>query len=86
MIWTRKLNSLKQRILYTIGIIALGLCFGCKADDSRTCTTCNSPQTADFEVCRESSGNASVNGEDTGTDYDVYINDLIQAGASCGGA
>ena len=58
--------------------------FSCKKDDERTCTTCNSPETFEFELCRESNGNASVNGEDTGTDYDVYISDLIDAGANCG--
>ncbi len=59
--------------------------FSCKKEDSVTCTTCSSPQTAAFEVCRESNGNASVNGEDTGTSYDVYIAGLEEAGASCGG-
>lgn len=59
--------------------------FSCKKDDTRTCTTCNSPQTQSFEVCEEGSGNASVNGEDTGVRYDIYVADLIAAGASCGG-
>ena len=58
--------------------------FSCKKDDTRSCTTCNSPETFEFEVCRESNGNASVNGEDTGTDYDIYISGLEDAGASCG--
>jgi len=59
--------------------------FSCKDDDSRSCTTCNSPQTMSFEVCEESDGNASVNGEDTGTRYDIYIEGLAEAGATCGG-
>lgn len=58
--------------------------FSCKKEDSVTCTTCNSPQTISFEVCKESNGNASVNGEDTGTRYDIYIEGLLEAGASCG--
>jgi len=57
--------------------------FSCKDDDSRSCTTCNSPQTMSFEVCEESDGNASVNGEDTGTRYDIYIEGLVEAGATC---
>ncbi len=57
----------------------------CKDDDSRTCTSCSSPETIEFEVCRESNGNASVNGEDTETNYDLYIADLEAAGATCGG-
>ncbi len=60
------------------------LVFSCKEDDSVSCTTCNSPQTIAFEVCEESNGNASVNGEGTGTQYDVYIEGLVEAGATCG--
>lgn len=58
--------------------------FSCKKEDSVTCITCNSPQTTSFEVCKESNGNASVNGENTDTNYDVYISDLEEAGATCG--
>lgn len=56
----------------------------CKKDDSRSCTTCNSPQTTSFVVCEEGDGNASVNGENTGTPYEEYVADLENAGASCG--
>lgn len=68
-----------------ITLLILGSLLSCKEDDTVTCTSCNSPQTSSFEVCRESNGNASVNGEDTGTSYDVYITGLEEAGASCGG-
>ena len=56
----------------------------CKNDDNRSCVLCSSPQTPTFEVCEESDGTASVNGENTGTSYDVYISGLLEAGASCG--
>jgi len=56
----------------------------CDKDDERTCRFCSSDQTPEFELCRESNGNASVNGEDTGTSYEVYLDDLVEAGASCG--
>ena len=72
-----------KQLLITLFIF--GSLFSCKEDDSVTCTTCNSPQTTSFEVCRESNGNASVNGDDTGTNYDVYITGLEEAGATCGG-
>lgn len=68
-----------------IAILCLSILFSCKDDDSVTCTSCNSPQTTSFDVCRDSNGNASVNGEDTGTNYDVYIAGLEEAGATCGG-
>jgi hypothetical protein len=72
-----------KKIILTL--LIFGSLFSCKEDDSVTCTTCNSPQTTSFEVCRDSNGNASVNGEDTGTNYDVYIAGLEEAGATCGG-
>ena len=58
----------------------------CKKDDESlsSCRTCNSPQTTPFEVCENSDGNATVNGEDTETDFDTYIADLQAAGANCG--
>ena len=65
-------------------MIILTLLFSCKEDDTRSCTTCNSPQTQEFEVCEDGDGNATVNGEDTGVRYDIYISDLIAAGANCG--
>ena len=71
-----------------ISIILLIACFFffffCKKDEGISCTTCSSPETADFQVCKEGNGNASVGGQDTGTPYDVYITGLEQAGASCG--
>ncbi len=65
--------------------IFIVLLFSCKSDDTRTCTTCSAPLTLDFELCEESDGNASVNGENTGTPYDVYLNDLKADGTTCGG-
>ncbi len=70
----------KTALLILISMIMIT----CKEDDSRSCTTCNSPQTQEFEVCEDGDGNASVNGEDTGVRYDIYISDLIAAGATCG--
>lgn len=57
----------------------------CKSDDSRSCTTCSAPLTLDFELCEESDGNASVNGENTGTPYALYLEDLRAEGTTCGG-
>lgn len=72
---------MRKTIFY---LFVITIFYSCKDDDSRTCTICSSEQTATFEVCRESSGNASVNGEDTNTDYDVYLAGLEDAGATCG--
>ncbi len=69
---------------HLLAIVVFLFLFSCKKEDSVTCNTCNSLQTTSFEVCRESNGNASVNGEDTGTSYDEYITGLEEAGATCG--
>jgi len=67
-------------------VLAVGLfIFACKEDDSRSCISCSSDQTPTFELCRESNGNASVNGEDTGTQYEVYLAGLEEVGTTCGG-
>lgn len=73
------------KYLFSAFICLFFLLLSCGKDDNRSCTICSSDQTEDFEVCRESSGNASVNGETTATDYDVYLADLESAGAECGG-
>ena len=58
--------------------------FSCKKEDSITCTTCNSPQTTSFEVCKDGNGNATVNGENTDANYELYIDNLIAVGSTCG--
>lgn len=78
------MRNIKSAILSATLITLLTL-ISCKSDDGSSCTVCQSDQTMAFDVCRDSNGNASVNGENTGTDYDVYIADLVSAGASCGG-
>jgi len=78
-----------NRYLMKLAKFVLIGCFvsflSCKKDDDRSCTTCQSDQTASFELCRESNGNASVNGSNTGTDYDVYLANLRDVGTTCGG-
>ena len=65
-------------------IVCSLLIISCKKDDEISCTTCSSPLTEGFQVCQENDGNASVNGENTGTPYNIYLSGLEQAGASCG--
>lgn len=69
----------------TILLSASTFVLSCKSDDTRGCVTCSAPNTIDFTLCEEGDGNASVNGENTGTSYDVYIQDLRADGAVCGG-
>ena len=66
-------------------LFLVGILVSCKNDDSETCIVCTSDQTTDFEVCRRADGDASVNGENTNTDYNVYLADLQEDGAACGG-
>ena len=72
----------KSYLLFAI-VFTLSL-FSCKKDDSVSCITCSSPETSDFQLCEEKDGNASVNGQNTGTPYGIYIQNLEKAGASCG--
>jgi hypothetical protein len=72
-------------ITFTITLISVLILFACKSDDTGGCVTCTAPQTLDFILCEESDGNASVNGENTGTPYDLYLQDLQADGANCGG-
>ena len=65
-------------ILFSLSIIS------CKKEDAVTCTTCTSLDTLSFELCKESDGNASVNGQNTGTPYDTYLTNLQDTGAECG--
>lgn len=74
---------MKNIIATTFSVFFL-LLTSCSDDKSRTCTTCNSSQTISFELCQESNGNASVNGEDTGVSYATYLADLEEDGATCG--
>lgn len=78
-----KIISMKKLSIIALFFVGAAV-FSCKKDDGRSCTTCSSPETADFQVCEESNGNASVNGEDTGTDFNTYIQGLRDAGANCG--
>ena len=55
----------------------------CGDDDTASCSTCSNELTLDFTLCREGNGRASVNGQDTGVDYDVYLSNLQQEGTSC---
>ena len=65
-------------------LLVLSALFSCKGDDNVSCVTCSNAQTLDFTVCNEADGDASVNGQDTGQSYDVYIANLQQQeGTSC---
>ena len=55
----------------------------CGDDDTVSCVTCSADFTDEFLLCNESNGNASVNGEDTGVSYAVYLHDLQQDGVEC---
>jgi hypothetical protein len=72
---------MNKTLLFTFFIVTV---LACNKEDERTCRFCSSEQTPEFKLCREPNGNASVNGEDTGTNYQAYLDDLVVAGASCG--
>ncbi|QAA82276.1 hypothetical protein EI546_11340 [Aequorivita sp. H23M31] len=67
-----------------LGILFSLSIFSCKKDEAVTCITCSSPDTLSFELCQEGDGNASVNGDNTGTPYDTYLSGLQESGVQCG--
>lgn len=73
-----------KKFIFLLAVFSVLSVFSCKKDDGITCITCSSPETSNFQVCEENNGNASVNGQNTGTPYEIYMQDLKLAGASCG--
>ncbi len=71
---------MKKYPFFALFIITL---FSCKDDDTPTCTICSSELTPAFELCKENNGNASVNGENTGVAYNIYLEGLLEEGTSC---
>ncbi len=69
--------------LFAVAGISFLFFLSCKSDDTADCRSCNSDVTTSFELCNESNGNASVNGQDTGVSYSVYLDGLIAEGVSC---
>ena len=76
---------LKRNVTLFVLSLFLMIVTSCSKEDKVTCTTCRSDQTPDFELCKESNGNASVNGEDTGVKYEIYLASLQETGVTCGG-
>ena len=75
----------KDIFLKPLAVFSILFLFSCEDDTSISCVTCNSPETTAFEVCRDQNDNATVNGENTDTNYDVYVAGLEEAGVTCGG-
>ncbi len=83
-IFSLKIFEIMKNILKILFFASLFFAFfSCKKDEDIHCLTCTSSETLDFELCRESNGNASINGEDTQTPYDVYLSDLQEEGVLC---
>lgn len=74
-----------KKVKYLGLIIGIILFLSCSKDDKVSCVSCVSENTPVFELCKESNGNASVNGEDTGVKYEVYLANLQETGVTCGG-
>lgn len=75
---------MKNTFLF-IAIVFSLLTFSCKKEEAVTCTTCSSTTTLSFELCKEGDGNASVNGQNTGTPYATYLSNLQADGVICKG-
>jgi hypothetical protein len=69
--------------LLGVAFTSILLFTSCKGDDTPDCRICNSELTISFQLCKESNGNASVNGEDTEVGYAVYLDGLVNEGVEC---
>jgi len=79
---TLKNKKPSQNLLW-LGLFIFVL-FSCSKDKSETeCLTCTGEANMPFELCEDSVGNATVNGESTQTDYQVYLTDLQNEGVTC---
>ena len=74
---------LKRNVTLLLLSLFFMMTTSCSKEDKVSCTTCRSDQTPDFELCKESNGNASVNGEDTEVPYTIYLSDLENNGIIC---
>ncbi|HLV92237.1 MAG TPA: hypothetical protein VKX34_03865 [Aequorivita sp.] len=73
---------MKKSFLLILMLISISV-FSCKKDEERSCMTCSSIETGPFEICHETDGTASINGQNTGTPYDEYLSGLQESGADC---
>lgn len=71
-----------KQMIAVLGFSSL-LFISCQEDDTPECRSCTSEITTSFELCKESNGNASINGEDTGVDFAIYLDELVSEGVNC---
>lgn len=72
-----------KKIVCGVLLGALVFLASCKKDDTVECLSCTSEFTASFNICKESDGNAWVNGQNTKVPYDQYLKDLEETGVEC---
>ena len=79
---TLKNKKPSQNLLW-LGLMLFVLS-ACSKDKSEVeCLTCTGEANMPFELCEDGDGNATVNGESTQTDYQVYLSNLQDEGVSC---
>lgn len=81
----REIRCKENKLMRPVGLSILFITFlfiSCGDDDSVSCVTCQSEITPEFVLCNQG-GNATVNGEDTGVSYNVYLEDLNAEGVEC---
>jgi len=66
---------------YLLVLASIFALLSCEKDDQK-CTTCTTSNQEEIAICELENGNAEVNGQDTGQEYDTYI-DIIEDTGSC---
>lgn len=76
-------NKKPSQNLFWLGLL-LFIFTACSKDKSELeCLICTGEANMPFELCEDRNGNATVNGESTQTDYQVYLTNLQKDEVVC---
>lgn len=79
---TVKNKKPSQNFLW-LGLVIFVLTACSKDKAELECFTCTGETNMPFELCEDTDGKATVNGESTQTDFQVYLQNLQDDGVSC---
>lgn len=79
---TVKNKKPSQNIVW-LGLMVFILTACSKDKAELKCLTCTGEANMPFELCEDGSGRATVNGESTQTDFQVYLTNLREEGVIC---
>lgn len=79
---TMKSKKPSQNLLW-LGLMVFVLAACSKDKSEMECLTCTGEANMPFELCEDGDGKATVNGEPTQADYQIYLANLREEGVIC---